>query len=149
MDILTSNIPQAVPYLAFVLFKIPLPLTVIQILAVDLGTDMLPALGLGTEKPHPGIMQKPPRARGERLLNGAFRNGARNVRVRYTAGYATVPDDLAQACMILAASWFNAGHQGGDGMKGETLGDYRADYAHQPLPEEVMRLLVPYRNWDV
>jgi magnesium-transporting ATPase (P-type) len=70
--ILTSNIPQAVPYLAFVLFKIPLPLTVIQILAVDLGTDMLPALGLGTEKPHPGIMQKPPRARGERLLNGAL-----------------------------------------------------------------------------
>lgn len=70
--ILTSNIPEVVPYLAFVLFKIPLPLTVIQILAVDLGTDMLPALGLGTEKPHPGIMQKPPRTRGERLLNGAL-----------------------------------------------------------------------------
>ena len=70
--ILTSNIPEVVPYLAFVLFKIPLPLTVIQILAVDLGTDMLPALGLGTEKPHTGIMQKPPRARGERLLNGAL-----------------------------------------------------------------------------
>ncbi|MDP2827793.1 MAG: cation-transporting P-type ATPase [Sulfuricellaceae bacterium] len=70
--ILTSNIPEILPYLAFVLFKIPLPLTVIQILAVDLGTDMLPALGLGVEKPQPGIMQKPPRARGERLLNGAL-----------------------------------------------------------------------------
>ncbi len=70
--ILTSNIPEIVPYLAFVLFKIPLPLTVIQILAVDLGTDMLPALGLGTEKPHAGIMQRPPRARGERLLNMAL-----------------------------------------------------------------------------
>ncbi len=70
--ILTSNIPEILPYLAFVLFKIPLPLTVIQILAVDLGTDMLPALGLGTEKPHPGIMQRPPRARGERLLNTAL-----------------------------------------------------------------------------
>jgi calcium-translocating P-type ATPase len=70
--ILTSNIPEIVPYLAFVLFKIPLPLTVIQILAVDLGTDMLPALGLGTEKPHPGVMRKPPRARGERMLNGAL-----------------------------------------------------------------------------
>jgi sodium/potassium-transporting ATPase subunit alpha len=43
--ILTSNIPEIVPYLAFVLLKIPLPLTIIQILAVDLGTDMLPALG--------------------------------------------------------------------------------------------------------
>src|SRR3990167_2997784 len=47
--ILTSNVPEIVPYLAFVLFKIPLPLTIIQILAVDLGTDMLPALALGAE----------------------------------------------------------------------------------------------------
>ncbi|MBU3735872.1 MAG: cation-transporting P-type ATPase [Methylobacterium sp.] len=67
--ILTSNIPELVPYLLFALFRIPLPLTIIQILAVDLGTDMLPALGLGAEKPDPGIMQRPPRPRRERLLN--------------------------------------------------------------------------------
>ncbi|HEX8978634.1 MAG TPA: cation-transporting P-type ATPase [Parasulfuritortus sp.] len=67
--ILTSNIPEIVPYLAFVLFRIPLPLTVIQILAVDLGTDMLPALALGAERPDPAVMARPPRARGERLLN--------------------------------------------------------------------------------
>jgi magnesium-transporting ATPase (P-type) len=67
--ILTSNIPEMVPYLAFVLFKIPLPLTIIQILAVDLGTDMLPALALGAEKPDPDIMQRPPRPRTERLLS--------------------------------------------------------------------------------
>jgi magnesium-transporting ATPase (P-type) len=67
--ILTSNIPEVVPYLAFALLKIPLPLTVIQILAVDLGTDMLPALGLGSEKPEPDSMKQPPRARAERLLD--------------------------------------------------------------------------------
>jgi calcium-translocating P-type ATPase len=67
--ILSSNIPELVPYLAFVLFRIPLPLTIIQILAVDLGTDMLPALALGAEKPDPGVMQRPPRARNERLLS--------------------------------------------------------------------------------
>ena len=67
--ILTSNIPEIVPYLAFVLAKIPLPLTVIQILAVDLGTDMLPALALGAEKPDPGGMRRPPRPRAERLLS--------------------------------------------------------------------------------
>jgi sodium/potassium-transporting ATPase subunit alpha len=67
--ILTSNIPEVVPYLAFALFKIPLPLTIIQILAVDLGTDMLPALGLGAGKPEPGSMDKPPRPREERLLD--------------------------------------------------------------------------------
>jgi magnesium-transporting ATPase (P-type) len=66
--ILTSNIPELVPYLAFVLFRIPLPLTVIQILAVDLGTDLLPALALGAEPPHPGLMREPPRQRGQRLL---------------------------------------------------------------------------------
>jgi magnesium-transporting ATPase (P-type) len=67
--ILTSAIPELVPYLAFALFKIPLPLAIIQILAVDLGTDMLPALGLGADPPDPGIMRKPPRPRQERLLN--------------------------------------------------------------------------------
>jgi calcium-translocating P-type ATPase len=67
--ILTSNVPELVPYLAFVLFKVPLALTVVQILAVDLGTDMLPALALGAEKPEPGTMQKPPRSPGERLVD--------------------------------------------------------------------------------
>jgi magnesium-transporting ATPase (P-type) len=67
--ILTSNIPEMVPYLAFVLFRIPLPLTIIQILAVDLGTDMLPALALGAEKPDPDTMMRPPRPRSERLLD--------------------------------------------------------------------------------
>ena len=67
--ILTSNVPELIPYLAFVIFRIPLPLTIIQILAVDLGTDMLPALGLGAEKPAPDIMKVPPRSRADRLLN--------------------------------------------------------------------------------
>lgn len=67
--ILTSNIPEIVPYLAFVLFKIPLPLTIIQILAVDLGTDMVPALALGAEPPNPQTMKQPPRPHSERLLN--------------------------------------------------------------------------------
>ena len=67
--IFASNIPEAVPYLAYILLKIPLPLTIIQILAVDLGTDMLPALALGAEKPMPGIMKQPPRKLQERLLN--------------------------------------------------------------------------------
>ncbi len=67
--ILTHNVAELVPYLAFALFHIPLPLTVIQILAIDLGTDTLPALALGAEKPDPGIMLRPPRLRGERMLD--------------------------------------------------------------------------------
>jgi len=68
--ILASNIPEAVPFIMMVLFKIPLPLTVIQILAIDVGTDLLPALALAAEAPEPGIMSKPPRPRNERLLTG-------------------------------------------------------------------------------
>ncbi len=70
--VLTSNVPELVPYLAFVLFRVPLALTVVQILAVDLGTDVLPALALGAEKPDPDTMSQPPRPRGERLLNAAL-----------------------------------------------------------------------------
>lgn len=68
--ILTSNIPEMVAYLAFSLLRIPLPLSVVQMLSIDLGTNILPALGLGAEKPDPGLMGLPPRARRERLFHG-------------------------------------------------------------------------------
>ena len=67
--IFTSNFPELVPFILFVIFKIPLPLTIMQILAIDLGTDMLPALALGAEAPEPDVMQRKPRDRHERLLN--------------------------------------------------------------------------------
>lgn len=69
--IFASNIPEIVPYLVFVLSggKIPLPLTVLQILAVDVGTDLVPALALGAETPEKDVMTRPPRPRNERLLN--------------------------------------------------------------------------------
>ncbi len=67
--IFSSNIPEIVPYLMYVLFRIPLPLNIMQILAVDLGTDMFPALSLGAEKPTFDVMKKPPRSPQERLLN--------------------------------------------------------------------------------
>lgn len=67
--ILTSNVPEIVPYLAFVLLRIPLPLTILQILAVDLGTDIVPALGLGAEPPEPEVMQRPPRSSERRLID--------------------------------------------------------------------------------
>ncbi len=66
--ILTSNVPEIIPFLAFVLFKLPLALTVVLILSIDLGTDLLPALGLGKEKPESDVMKRPPRSRKERLL---------------------------------------------------------------------------------
>lgn len=66
--ILTSNVPEILPFIAFVLLGIPLPLTVVLILAIDLGTDIIPALGLGNEKPESDVMKEPPRSKKERLL---------------------------------------------------------------------------------
>jgi magnesium-transporting ATPase (P-type) len=67
--IFASNVPELVPFLALVFLGVPLPLTVMQILAVDLGTDLLPALALGTEPPEPGVMDRPPRPKTQRLLS--------------------------------------------------------------------------------
>ncbi|HLZ36057.1 MAG TPA: cation-transporting P-type ATPase [Nitrospira sp.] len=67
--ILSSNVPEIVPFLGYGFIGMPLALTIPQVLAVDLGTDMIPALGLGTERPHAEVMDIPPRPRTERLLN--------------------------------------------------------------------------------
>jgi sodium/potassium-transporting ATPase subunit alpha len=67
--VLTSNVPEILPYIAFVLLDIPLPLPVLLILAIDLGTDLIPAIGLATETSETDVMNQPPRQRTERLLS--------------------------------------------------------------------------------
>ncbi|PYC82632.1 magnesium-transporting ATPase [Streptomyces tateyamensis] len=68
--IFTHAVPEVVPFLVFALAggMIPLPLTVMQILAIDLGTDTLPALALGRERAEPGLMDRPPRPRSEGVI---------------------------------------------------------------------------------
>ncbi len=68
--IFNSNMAEAVPMIFYLFSRgaIPLPLTIMQVLAIDLGTDMVPAMGLGAEPPEPGIMDAPPRSRSESLL---------------------------------------------------------------------------------
>ncbi len=66
--IFAHGTPEAIPYIMFALFKVPLPLTVMQILAIDLGTETIPALALGAEPPEAGIMRK-------RALNTSVTDG--------------------------------------------------------------------------
>jgi calcium-translocating P-type ATPase len=68
--ILAHTTPEVVPFLLFALSggAIPLPLTVLQILAIDLGTEVLPALALGREPAEPGLMERPPRQRSEGVI---------------------------------------------------------------------------------
>jgi magnesium-transporting ATPase (P-type) len=63
--------PEVVPFLVFALSAgaVPLPLTVLQILAIDLGTETLPALALGRERAEPGVMCRPPRPSSQGVIN--------------------------------------------------------------------------------
>jgi magnesium-transporting ATPase (P-type) len=70
--IFAHAVPEVVPFLLFALSggAIPLPLTVVQILAVDLGTETLPALALGREPAEPGVMDQPPRPKHQSIVSG-------------------------------------------------------------------------------
>jgi len=71
--VLNSNPQEMYPYIFWVLFPdIPLAMTVMGVLAVDVGTDLIPAMGLGIEPPEDGIMERPPRRRDEKLLSLNF-----------------------------------------------------------------------------
>jgi len=65
----THNWAELVAFVVFVLLQTPLPLLVIQVLAIDLGMDVLPSLALIMEPPEPDVMMKPPRKTGTRLIN--------------------------------------------------------------------------------
>lgn len=59
---LTDNVAELTPFVIWALSggRFPLALGVLQILALDIGTDLLPALALGAESPKPGVLQQPP-----------------------------------------------------------------------------------------
>jgi magnesium-transporting ATPase (P-type) len=72
--IFAHAVPEVAPFLIFALAggAIPLPLTVMQILAIDLGTDTLPALALSREPAEPGLMDRPPRPRTQGVISRAM-----------------------------------------------------------------------------
>ncbi len=91
---ITHNIAEAIPYLLYVIVRIPLPLLVMQILAIDLGSDIVPGLALGSEPPEPDVMNRPPRPSGERLLSARV----------IARAYAWL--GLIEGCACMAAYFF-------------------------------------------
>ena len=70
--VFSSNIGELGPILAATFAGFPLvPISAVQILAIDLGSDVMPALALGAERPEPDVMDRPPRSRRERLFSTA------------------------------------------------------------------------------
>ena len=68
---LTSNMPEILPFLFFIVASVPLPLGTVTILCIDLGTDMVPAISLAYEKAENDIMKRKPRDPiNDKLVNG-------------------------------------------------------------------------------
>jgi len=65
---LSSNIPEISPFVMFILLGLPLPLSTVLILCVDLGTDMIPAISLAYENPERDIMERRPRTSADKLV---------------------------------------------------------------------------------
>ena len=67
---LSSNIPEILPFIFFILFQVPLPLSTVLILCIDLGTDMIPAISFAYENPELDIMDRQPRnSKRDHLVN--------------------------------------------------------------------------------
>jgi magnesium-transporting ATPase (P-type) len=96
---LTDNVAELAPFAVWALSagRIPLMLSVLQVLALDIGTDLLPALALGAERPGPGAMTRPPRRRDEHLLS-------RHVLLRAFAFLGPVEAALSMAMVPIGAA---------------------------------------------
>ena len=98
---LTDNVAELTPFVVWALSagRIPLMIMVLQVLALDIGTDILPALALGAERPEPGVMERPPRSRRARLLD-------RRVLGRAFGFLGPVEATLSMAMLPLGAAVF-------------------------------------------
>jgi magnesium-transporting ATPase (P-type) len=108
----SSNVAELLAFLTWGLSggAIPLPLVVMQVLAVDLGTDLLPAIALGTERAEPGVMERSPRPRSERLLNPRV--------LARVYGYVGLIVGVAGLASFFAGYWL-AGWRPGDPLADE------------------------------
>lgn len=81
-----------------------------------------------------------------RLRNYVFSAGRGNVAVTYNAGYSTIPDDLAQACIEQVAWKFRESSKRELGMQSHTLKDGSVTFYPTDLLPAVKKLLEPYRR---
>lgn len=67
--LLSSNIGEILLITATSIFGLPLPLTAVQILFVNLATDGLPALALAVDTPEEDLMKRPPRSSAPQIMS--------------------------------------------------------------------------------
>ncbi|MEM3995294.1 MAG: cation-translocating P-type ATPase [Thermofilum sp.] len=96
--LLSCNFGEVFAILAAELAGLPTPLTAAQLLWINLVTDGLPALSLGLEPEEPGIMEKPPRRRGEKLIS-----------YKRLLAYALIGTMVAALTLVALSSFQSAG----------------------------------------
>ena len=110
--IFVHAVPEVVPFLLFALSggAIPLPLTALQVLAIDLGTDTVPALALGRDPGEPGVLERPPRPRSSGIISRAMLS-----RAWLRLGLVEALLALAGFFAVLLAAGWSAGDPTGAG----------------------------------
>ena len=68
---LTSNTPEIAPFLLHITLQLPLPLTTILILLIDLGSDLWPAISFAYEPAELDLMSRKPRNPAKEKLVGS------------------------------------------------------------------------------
>eukprot|EP01096_Ripella_sp_DP13-Kostka_P016065 TRINITY_DN770_c0_g1_i1.p1 TRINITY_DN770_c0_g1~~TRINITY_DN770_c0_g1_i1.p1 ORF type:complete len:1051 (-),score=455.74 TRINITY_DN770_c0_g1_i1:24-3176(-) len=69
--VLTHAAPEIMPFFCFLLIRLPIPLTTMLVLCIDLGSDMVPAISLAHEPAESNIMKRKPRNPQKDHLVGA------------------------------------------------------------------------------
>jgi len=101
---LTDNVAELTPFVIWALSggQFPLALGVLQILALDIGTDLLPALALGAEPPGRRILARPPERR--HLMDRQL-----IIRVFCILGPVEAATEMAVFSTVLAAGGWSRG----------------------------------------
>ncbi|EKE25823.1 MAG: hypothetical protein ACD_5C00026G0001, partial [uncultured bacterium] len=70
--VFTSNVSEFFTVIIGLLLQIPAPIAAVQILAIDLGTDLLPSFSLSLEPSEPNVMKRKPFSSSEKIINSAI-----------------------------------------------------------------------------
>ena len=58
---LASNVPEIIPFLVFIVLDVPLPFTILLLLCIELGTNIVPAMSFAIENPENDILDITPK----------------------------------------------------------------------------------------
>jgi Ca2+-transporting ATPase len=109
--LLSCNFSEVLTLFLAILVGLPTPLLAVQILWVNLVTDGLPALALGTEPKQPDAMRRPPRNPSEGVLNRSMTLG-----ILWSGGFITLSTLTAYGYGLYEFCLLPAGHVGVEGL---------------------------------